>query len=91
MLSFFKNQNKLAVSNVDTRALVKYIRENGAMNALITTELDKIDSLKRELKNSINERNGASLKGFNKNTLLFGNPNSKFKVAAIDLGIKKIF
>ena len=90
LLSFFKNQNKLVVSNVDTRALVKYIRENGAMNALITTELDKIDSLKKELKKT------PSMKGMElvskvstKKPYFFGNPNSKFKVAAIDLGIKK--
>tara|TARA_B100000575_G_scaffold249550_1_gene216009 strand:- start:15964 stop:17067 length:1104 start_codon:yes stop_codon:yes gene_type:complete len=90
LLSFFKHQNKLVVSNIDTRALVKYIRENGAMNALITTELDKIDGLKRELKKT------PSMKGMElvskvstKKPYLFGNPESKFKVAAIDLGIKK--
>ena len=90
LLSFFKNQNKLVVSNVDTRALVKYIRENGAMNALITTELDKIDSLKKELKN-IPSMKGMELvsKVSTKKPYFFGNPNSKFKVAAIDLGIKK--
>ena len=90
LLSFFKNQNKLVVSNVDTRALVKYIRENGAMNALITTELDKIDSLKKELK-KIPSMKGMELvsKVSTKKPYFFGNPNSKFKVAAIDLGIKK--
>ena len=90
LLSFFKNQNKLVISNVDTRALVKYIRENGAMNALITTELDKIDSLKKELK-KIPSMKGMELvsKVSTKKPYFFGNPNSKFKVAAIDLGIKK--
>ena len=90
LLSFFKNQNKLVVSNIDTRALVKYIRENGAMNGLITTELDKIDTLKKELKKT------PSMKGMElvskvstKSPYFFGNPKSKFKVAAIDLGIKK--
>ena len=80
LLSFFKNQNKL----------VKYIRENGAMNALITTELDKIDELKKELKKT------PSMKGMElvskvstKKPYFFGDPESKFKVAAIDLGIKK--
>ena len=89
LLSFFKNQNKLVVSNIDTRALVKYIRENGAMNGLITTELDKIDILKRELK-KIPSMKGMELvsKVSTKKPYFFGNPKSEFKVAAIDLGIK---
>ena len=90
LLSFFKNQNKLVISNVDTRALVKYIRENGAMNALITTELDKIEVLKRELKKTPSME-GMELvsKVSTKKPYFFGNPKSKFKVAAIDLGIKR--
>ena len=89
LLSFFKNQNKLVVSNIDTRALVKYIRENGAMNALITTELDKIDSLKEELK-KIPSMKGMELvsKVSTKKPYFYGNPKSKLRVAAIDLGIK---
>ncbi len=89
LLSFFKNQNKLVVSNIDTRALVKYIRENGAMNGLITTEVDKIDILKRELK-KIPSMKGMELvsKVSTKKPYFFGNPKSEFKVAAIDLGIK---
>ena len=90
LLSFFKKQNKLAISNVDTRALVKYIRENGAMNALITTEIDKINSLADELK-KIPSMKGMELasKVSTKKSYFFGNPESKFRVAAIDLGIKK--
>ena len=90
LLSFFKNQNKLVVSNFDTRALVKYIRENGAMNALITTELNKIDILKKKLK-KIPSMKGMELvsKVSTKKPYFFGNPKSRFKVAAIDLGIKK--
>ena len=89
LLSFFKNQNKLVVSNIDTRALVKYIRENGAMNALITTELDNIDSLKEELK-KIPSMKGMELvsKVSTKKPYFYGNPKSKLRVAAIDLGIK---
>ena len=89
LLSFFKNQNKLVISNIDTRALVKYIRENGAMNALITTELNKIDKLKEDLK-KIPSMKGMELvsKVSTKKPYFFGDPNSKFKVAAIDLGIK---
>ena len=37
LYDYFADQNKVAISDVDTRALVRYIRENGAQNALITT------------------------------------------------------
>ena len=47
--SFFTKHNLLAVSDVDTRALVSYIREHGAMNAVISTEVDKIEDLKKQL------------------------------------------
>ena len=89
LFSFFKKQNKLVISNIDTRALVKYIRENGAMNALITTELNKIDKLKEDLK-KIPSMKGMELvsKVSTRKPYFFGDPDSKFKVAAIDLGIK---
>ena len=37
--SFLDKNNLLAISDVDTRALVNYIRDNGAMNGVITTEV----------------------------------------------------
>ena len=49
-LQEFLNANKLfAISDVDTRALVSYIRDNGAMNAVISTRVDELDALKKEL------------------------------------------
>ncbi|CAN0601145.1 unnamed protein product, partial [Ectocarpus sp. 12 AP-2014] len=42
-LQGFLEQNDLfAISDVDTRALVSYIRDNGAMNAVISTDVDNI-------------------------------------------------
>lgn len=35
MREYFKKHNILAISNVDTRAVVRYIRSKGAMNAII--------------------------------------------------------
>src|SRR5690554_3011254 len=46
---FLDKNNLLAISDVDTRALVIYIRENGAMNAVISTEVDNIQELKKQL------------------------------------------
>ena len=35
---YFINQGKVVISDVDTRSLVKYIRDKGAMNAIISSE-----------------------------------------------------
>ena len=48
---FLNNSNLFAISDVDTRALVSYIRDNGAMNAVISTDVDNIESLKEQLAN----------------------------------------
>ena len=49
LFDFFEKQNLVAISDVDTRALVSYIRDNGAMNALISTKVDEMDSLQQQL------------------------------------------
>jgi carbamoyl-phosphate synthase small subunit len=43
---YFIKQNLICISDVDTRALVSYIRDNGAMNAVICTDGTSIDLLK---------------------------------------------
>ena len=88
--NFFIKHKIVAISDVDTRALVSYIRDNGAMNAVISTDIDHIDNLKNKLKDF------PSMKGLElaskvstKEPYFFGDSNSKFKIAALDLGIKK--
>ena len=34
---YFIDQNKVVISDVDTRAVVRHIRDKGAMNAIIST------------------------------------------------------
>jgi carbamoyl-phosphate synthase small subunit len=90
-LEEFLNKNNLfAISDIDTRALVSYIRDNGAMNAVITTDVDDIGSLSKKLA-EVPSMEGLELasKVSTKATYYYGNENSKFKVAALDLGIKK--
>ena len=41
----------MGIKNVDTRALVTHIRENGAQNAIISSENTDIDELKKQLSN----------------------------------------
>ena len=87
---FFKKHKLVSISDVDTRALVSYIRDNGAMNAVITTYPDKLDELKKKLSDQP-KMEGLELasKVSTKKPYFFGDPDSKFKVSALDLGIKR--
>jgi carbamoyl-phosphate synthase small subunit len=87
--NFFIDHKIVAISDVDTRALVSHIRDNGAMNAVISTKLDLIDNLKLELKD-FPSMVGLELasKVSTKEPYYYGNPGSNIKIAALDLGIK---
>ena len=89
LFDYLKKQNLIVISDVDTRALVSYIRDNGAMNAVICTDDTPIDELKAKL-NKEPEMNGLELasKVSTKEPYFFGNENAKYKISALDLGIK---
>ncbi|MDV7140313.1 glutamine-hydrolyzing carbamoyl-phosphate synthase small subunit [Maribacter sp. TH_r10] len=90
LLQFLENNNTLAISDVDTRALVSYIRDNGAMNAVISTEVDQVERLKEELL-EMPSMKGLELasKVSTKEAYFVGDENATYKVSALDIGIKK--
>ena len=90
LLEFFQKNDLFAISDVDTRALVSYIRKNGAMNAVISTKIDNIEELKNQLSN-VPEMEGLELasKVSTKKPYYFGDENATYKIAALDIGIKK--
>ena len=87
---FLNKNNLLAISDIDTRALVAYIRDNGAMNAVISTDVDNLEELKKQLANTPN-MNGLELasKVSTKEAYFVGDENASVKIAALDIGIKK--
>ncbi|QYJ67269.1 glutamine-hydrolyzing carbamoyl-phosphate synthase small subunit [Flavobacterium litorale] len=87
---YFENQNLVAISDVDTRALVSYIRDNGAMNAIISTDGTPIEELHKQLA-EVPDMKGLELSSKVSTTTPYfvGNPDAKYKIAALDLGIKK--
>ena len=87
---FFNKNNLFAISDVDTRALVSYIRDNGAMNAVISTDVDNVEGLKQQLAN-IPNMEGLELasKVSTKEPYYYGDENATYKIAALDIGIKK--
>jgi carbamoyl-phosphate synthase small subunit len=88
--SWFESNNLITLCDVDTRALVRYIRDNGAMNAAISTEIDKLENLKKDLLNfPIMDGLELASKVSTNQSYELGDVNSKIKLAVIDLGIKK--
>ena len=87
---WFTKHNLVAISDVDTRALVAYIRDNGAMNAIISTDVDNIDALKKQLA-AVPSMEGLELasKVSTKEPYFVGDENAEIKISALDIGIKK--
>lgn len=90
ILNYFVDENKVAISDVDTRALVRHIRDKGAMNAVISTESEDLEFLKNKI-NQIPSMVGLELASSVSTTepYYFGDENASLKVAVLDLGVKK--
>lgn len=88
--NYFEKQNIVAISDVDTRAIVRYIRDKGAMNCIISSETTDIAVLKEKLA-KVPSMAGLELssKVATKSPYFFGEENAKHKVAVIDFGVKK--
>ena len=87
---YFEKENKVVISDVDTRSLVKHIRDKGAMNAIISNENLQIDSLKEQLK-VVPSMEGLELSSSvsTKESYFIGDENSDIKIAVLDLDVKK--
>lgn len=88
--TYLERKGLVAITDVDTRELVRKIRDKGAMNCLISSETTDIAVLQQKLK-ALPDMNGLELssKVSTKEAYDMGNPDSKFRVAALDLGIKR--
>jgi len=87
---YFALQKMVAISDIDTRAVVRHIRDKGAMNAIISSEITDLEILKKELA-KVPSMSGLELstKVSTKTAYTAGNETSSFKVAVLDLGVKK--
>ena len=86
---YFEHQNLVGISNVDTRAIVRHIRDKGAMNAIISSEILDLSELKKILA-KVPPMKGLELasKVSTAQSYNLGDPNADFKVAIIDFGVK---
>lgn len=88
--SYLTENNVVAIGGVDTRALVTHIRSKGAMNCIISTEINDVEALKAELaKVPPMEGLDLSREVFTKEIYSVGDENAPLKVAALDYGIKR--
>lgn len=88
--NYFEQGNLVGISDVDTRSLVRHIRNKGAMNAIISSEILDIEELKAKL-SEVPSMEGLELSSqvTTSEPYYFGDENARFKVAVLDLGVKK--
>ncbi|MCC6411733.1 MAG: glutamine-hydrolyzing carbamoyl-phosphate synthase small subunit [Saprospiraceae bacterium] len=87
---YFEQQNLVAIEGVDTRAIVQHIRQRGAMNCIISSEIDDVDQLIGILKNT------PSMDGLELSSRVtcsepyeIGDPEAPYRIAVMDYGVKK--
>ena len=87
---YFQDENIVGISDVDTRSLVRHIRDKGAMNAIISSEILDIDRLKEKL-TTVPSMDGLELSSqvSTKEAYEYGNEHAGLRVAVLDLGVKK--
>lgn len=87
--AYFENENKLCIYGIDTRSIVRHIRNKGAMNAIVSSEITDLEVLKQKL-NDVPSMEGLELASIvsTKSSYNAGNPNAKYRISALDFGIK---
>ncbi|WP_317900001.1 glutamine-hydrolyzing carbamoyl-phosphate synthase small subunit [Aurantibacillus circumpalustris] len=87
---YFEESNIVSICDVDTRAIVRHIRDKGAMNCIISSEILDVEVLKKQLA-KVPSMEGLELssKVSCKTAYNVGNEKAKYKVAVMDYGAKK--
>lgn len=88
--NYFEKANIVGITDVDTRALVRHIRQSGAMNCIISSDNLDEESLKAQLK-EVPSMEGLELASKVSCTepYFFGDENAEIKVAVMDFGVKR--
>ena len=87
---YLEDANIVGISGIDTRMLVSHIRSKGAMNAVISSEIEDVEELKAKLE-EVPNMDGLELASevSTKEPYFAGEEDAAFKVAVLDIGIKK--
>ena len=87
---YMETEERVGISDIDTRALVRHIRSKGAMNAIISSEILDEKELMNKLQD-VPSMEGLELSSFvaTKESYEIGSKESEFRVALVDFGVKK--
>jgi carbamoyl-phosphate synthase small subunit len=87
---YLEKENLVAICEIDTRELVRYIRDRGAMNGIISSETTDLDALKAQLA-KVPSMAGLELasKVTTDKTYELGTADAAHRVAVLDFGCKR--
>jgi carbamoyl-phosphate synthase small subunit len=87
---YFEQESLVGISDIDTRAVVRHIRDKGAMNAIISSETTDLEELKRRL-HEVPPMEGLELASqvSAKEPYTMGDPDAPLWVAVLDFGTKR--
>lgn len=88
--TFLERDGIVGIADVDTRALVRYIRDKGAMNAIISSNDETLEGLKKKAAR-IPGMEGQELasKVTTSEVYTSGNSDADLRIALLDLGVKR--
>jgi carbamoyl-phosphate synthase small subunit len=85
---YLEKYNVVGIRDVDTRAIVTYIRKHGSQNALISTDCEDLDKLKAELAKTPSMK-GMELASKVSTKEKYTVGEGDYKVALMDFGVKR--
>ncbi|WP_235296820.1 glutamine-hydrolyzing carbamoyl-phosphate synthase small subunit [Portibacter marinus] len=88
--NYFESESIVSISDIDTRAIVRHIRNKGAMNAIISSELLDLEELKSRLE-KVPSMDGLELatKVSTKEPYVKGAADADKRIAVLDFGTKQ--
>jgi carbamoyl-phosphate synthase small subunit len=88
--TYFEKHGLVGIADVDTRQIVRHVRDAGVMNCVISSENFDETFLKKEL-DACPNMDGLELSSFvsTHEPYLLGEPSAKYKLAVIDYGCKR--
>ena len=88
--TYMQMNNIVCIEGVDTRDLVTHVRQKGAMNCIISSEILDVEELKNELA-KVPSMDGLELasKVSTNEAYTMGDPNSDVRIAVLDYGTKQ--
>ncbi|MEN7546551.1 glutamine-hydrolyzing carbamoyl-phosphate synthase small subunit [Rapidithrix thailandica] len=88
--NYLEKAGIVGICGVDTRKIVKHIRQKGAMNCIISSDIEDIAEIEAKLK-KVPSMEGLELSSevTCKEPYFLGKEDAAFKVAVLDLGVKK--